>query len=98
LSTPLSTRNFANYRHGEIYGLSVVPARFRVRALGARTPIRNLYLTGQDACIGGVSGAMFGGVITASLVMQRNLMSVVTRPAPSAKEPRTLRSAAVATR
>jgi all-trans-retinol 13,14-reductase len=29
LSTPLSTRHFANYLQGEIYGLSAVPARFR---------------------------------------------------------------------
>jgi phytoene dehydrogenase-like protein len=98
LSTPLSTRNFANYQHGEIYGLSAVPARFRLRALGARTPIQNLYLTGQDACVGGVSGAMFGGVMTASLVLRRNLMSAITRPAEPSKQQRTLPQTAVATR
>lgn len=78
LSTPLSTRHFANYQHGEIYGVAAVPRRFRARALGARTPFRNLYLTGQDACTLGVGGALFGGVITASAVLRRNLMSVVT--------------------
>lgn len=83
LSTPLSTRHFANYPQGEIYGVSAVPARFRIRALGARTPIRNLYLTGQDACTAGVTGALFGGVITASAVLRRNLMPVLTRRAPS---------------
>ncbi len=50
------------------------------RSLGARTNIRNLYLTGQDAGTAGVTGALFGGVITASLVLGRNLMSKVTRP------------------
>lgn len=81
LSTPLSTRHFANYQQGEVYGLSATPARFQVRALGVRTPIRNLYLTGQDACVAGVTGALMGGVLTASLILGRNLMSAVSRPA-----------------
>jgi len=80
LSTPLSTRHFANYAQGEIYGLSAVPARFRVAGLGARTPVRNLYMTGADVGSLGVTGALFGGVITASLALGRNLMSIVTRP------------------
>jgi len=81
LSTPLSTRHFANYEHGEIYGLAPVPARFRVRTFGARTPVPNLYLTGQDACTAGVTGALFGGVLAASAITGRNLAAVVTRPA-----------------
>lgn len=81
LSTPLSTRHFANYQSGEIYGPAAVPARFRAAALGARTPIRNLYLTGQDACTPGVTGAMFGGIIAASAVLGRNLASAASRPA-----------------
>jgi all-trans-retinol 13,14-reductase len=80
LSTPLSTRHFANYQHGEIYGLSASPERFRARSLGARTGVRGLYLTGSDACAPGVSGALFGGVITASLILRRNLVAVVSRP------------------
>ncbi len=81
LSTPLSTRSFANYQRGEIYGLAAVPARFRARALSPRTPIRRLYLTGQDACSAGVTGALFGGVLSASAILGRNLMPVVCRPA-----------------
>ncbi|MBZ5643541.1 MAG: NAD(P)/FAD-dependent oxidoreductase [Acidobacteriia bacterium] len=80
ISTPLSTRHFANYLKGEIYGAACVPARFRARVFGARTPVRNLFLTGQDACTLGVSGALFGGVITASAILRRNLMGVVSRP------------------
>ena len=83
LSTPLSTRHFANYYEGEIYGLSAVPARFRWRGLGARTPIRGLYLTGADVTTLGVTGALFGAVVTASLALGRNLMASVTRPGPA---------------
>ncbi len=82
LSTPLSTRHFANYQDGEIYGVAAVPRRFRTRAFGARTPVKNLYLTGQDACTLGVGGALFGGVIAASAILRRNLMSIVTRGKP----------------
>ena len=80
LSTPLSTRHFMNNKRGEIYGVSACPARFRLRCLTPRTAIPNLYLTGQDVCSLGVAGATMGGVLTASAVLGRNLMSVVMKP------------------
>jgi all-trans-retinol 13,14-reductase len=33
LSTPLTTKHFANYQHGEIYGLDHDPARFEAKFL-----------------------------------------------------------------
>lgn len=78
LSTPLSTRHFANYPHGEIYGLSALPARFRLRDLGSYTPIANLYLTGQDVGVLGVTGALAGGAIAASAIVRRNLIGVMS--------------------
>jgi all-trans-retinol 13,14-reductase len=78
LSTPLTTRHFANFPQGEIYGLSAVPARFRLPSLGARTPIPDLYLSGADAAAPGVTGALYGGIIAASLILGRNL-----KPTPS---------------
>jgi all-trans-retinol 13,14-reductase len=83
LSTPLSTRKFANYRKGEIYGAAAVPARFRARVLSARTPVKQLFLTGQDACSAGVTGALFGGVLAASAILGRNLVPVVAPAAPA---------------
>jgi len=80
LSTPLTTRHFMNYQQGEAYGLAATPERFRLRSLTPHTPIRNLYLTGQDVASLGVAGALFGGVMTASAVLSRNLMSTVTKP------------------
>lgn len=81
LSTPLSTQHFMNYERGEAYGLATTPERFQLRSLGPRTPIRDLYLTGQDVASPGVTGALFGGVLTASAVLGRNLMPALLKPA-----------------
>ena len=82
LSTPVSTRHFMNYGKGEIYGIASTPARYAIRHLGARTPVRNLYLTGQDVASLGVVGAMYGGVISASVALGKNLMGAVSKPLP----------------
>lgn len=65
LSTPLSTMHFCNYRHGEIYGLNHDPQRFAQLWLRPDTPIKNLFLTGQDILACGVGGAATGGLLTA---------------------------------
>lgn len=77
LSTPVTTRHFMNYGRGEIYGFAATPERYAMRGLGARTPIAGLYLTGQDVASLGVVGALYGGVISASAALGRNLVSVV---------------------
>jgi hypothetical protein len=59
LSTPVTTRHFMNCVHREIYGIASTPDRFLIRELGARTPIRGLYLTGQDAASLGVVNAVW---------------------------------------
>ncbi|MCF8459271.1 MAG: NAD(P)/FAD-dependent oxidoreductase [Flavobacteriales bacterium] len=68
LSTPLSTKHFVNYEHGEIYGLDHSPKRFRMPELRPRTSIKNLYLTGQDIVTVGIGGALMSGLLTASHV------------------------------
>jgi all-trans-retinol 13,14-reductase len=75
LSTPLSTRNFANYNQGQIYGPAATPERFQARVLSPRTPVRNLYLTGADAAVPGIAGALAGGALAASAVLRRNVMA-----------------------
>jgi all-trans-retinol 13,14-reductase len=82
LSSPVTTRHFMNYEKGEIYGIAATPARYALRTLGARTPIRNLYLTGQDVASLGVVGALYGGVISASVALGKNLMGTVSKPLP----------------
>jgi all-trans-retinol 13,14-reductase len=76
---PLTTRHLTNYREGEIYGIASTPARYALRALGARTPVRGLYLTGQDAVSLGVAGALFGGVVCASAALNKNLLRRVAK-------------------
>jgi all-trans-retinol 13,14-reductase len=78
LSTPLSTRHFTGHPRGEVYGLNPSPERFQMR-LRAATPVRGLFLTGQDLCTLGVVGALFGGVMAASAVLRRNLLREILR-------------------
>lgn len=79
LSTPLSTRHFANYERGEIYGLDHSPERFEQRWLQPRTPIKGLYLTGQDIVTCGVTAALVSGYLSASAVLGRNLMGTALK-------------------
>ena len=73
LSTPLSTRNMANYNVGELYGIDHVPSRFRQKWLKPKTKIKGLYLTGQDILTAGVAGALSAGALTASVILNKNL-------------------------
>jgi len=75
LSTPLSTRHFMNHAAGEMYGLAATPGRFRLRCCRPHTPVRNLFLTGQDVATLGIVGALAGGILTASAILRRNLTS-----------------------
>ena len=85
LSTPLTTRNFANHPRGEIYGLAHTPDRFEQRWLQPRTPIKGLYLSGADVCSAGVGGALMGGLICVSAALGRNVLAKAAskKPVPS---------------
>ena len=74
LSTPLSTKHFTAYAHGEIYGLSHDPDRFEAKYLRPRTPVGNLFLTGQDIVTCGVGAALFSGYLTVSAITGRNVV------------------------
>jgi all-trans-retinol 13,14-reductase len=81
LSTPLTTKNFCNYETGEIYGIDHTPQRFRQKWLRPATPIGGLYLTGQDVVTCGVAGALFGGVLTVSALLGKNLIGDILKAA-----------------
>ncbi len=75
LSTPLSTRQFVNYQAGEVYGVAHDPNRFQQSFLRPHTPIKNLYLTGQDIVTAGVGAALISGVLTVSAIRKTNYMT-----------------------
>ena len=83
LSTPLSTRQFVGHEHGAIYGLAHTPERFRQGWLRPHTPVKGLYLTGQDVSIASISGALMGGVMTASAVLCRNMLARILKQTPA---------------
>jgi all-trans-retinol 13,14-reductase len=87
VSTPLSTRHFTNHQEGEIYGLEHTPARFRLDWLRAHTPVKNLFLTGQDIITVGVGGALFSGVLTASSILKKNFLWHALRYKKEKKQP-----------
>ncbi len=68
LATPLTFEHFGASDRGAIYGIPCTPKRFDIPWANARTPIRNLYLTGVDTFPNGIMGAMMGGVKTAGLI------------------------------
>ncbi len=73
LSTPLSNRHFCNYAQGEIYGIDHTPKRFDQRFLKATSPIKNLFLTGQDIVTVGIGAALASGAVTASAILKKDL-------------------------
>jgi len=66
LGTPLTNNHFMAAWEGEVYGLTHSPERYTEWQAGLQptTPIRNLYLTGQDIFCDGVGAALLAGVLT----------------------------------
>lgn len=77
LSTPLSTKSLANYEFGELYGIDHDPGRFKQKWLKPKTPIKNLYLSGQDILTVGLAGALGSGVLTTSVLMGKNIFKKI---------------------
>lgn len=79
LSTPLSTRHFVNYNKGEVYGLEHTPARFKNKNLRPDTHIKGFYLTGQDIVTCGVGGGLMAAMLTANVMLKKNMMRVIAK-------------------
>lgn len=71
LSTPLSMAHFVGRQQGASLGLETTPRRFLSRSLNVRTPIKGLYLAGQDVVTPGIMGAMMGGILAAAAIDPR---------------------------
>ncbi|XP_061761456.1 all-trans-retinol 13,14-reductase [Nerophis ophidion] len=74
--TPITNTHYIAAPKGEIYGADHGLERFRPE-LGAilrpQTPLKNLYLTGQDVFVCGFAGALTGALTCASTILKRNL-------------------------
>ena len=77
LSTPLSTRNFVNYSKGEVYGLAHDTKRFSSDDISVYTPVKNLFLTGQDIISAGVAGALSSAMTTAAVIKGRGIIKKI---------------------
>lgn len=70
VGTPLTTQHYLGTVEGESYGLIANKSRFlETELLNPKTHLENFYLTGQDICTLGVTGAMMGGILTANQIL-----------------------------
>lgn len=77
VSTPLSYETFVKRERGGFMGVASTPERFRQKWLRATLPLEGLYLTGQDVTSDGIIGALMGGVLAASAVVEKDLLSEI---------------------
>ncbi|XP_045626463.2 all-trans-retinol 13,14-reductase [Procambarus clarkii] len=82
IGTPLSNRYYLGTPRGEIYGLDHTSERFSIwnnAILRPQTDVPGVYLTGQDICSCGFAGALWGGLLCATSILQRNVRSDLER-------------------
>jgi all-trans-retinol 13,14-reductase len=69
VSTPLTNRDYTRTAEGAMYGLAHSVDRWGKYALGTRTKIPNLLLTGHSVLMPGVVGVTIGAFITCSYLL-----------------------------
>jgi ferredoxin-NADP reductase len=88
LATPLSFETFQHSVRGSFYGLSATPERLRSPRAGCRTPVKGLFVAGQDAWGSGVVGALAGGLLAANAVLKPRQLGTMWRSIRSGAPPR----------
>ncbi|XP_046895036.1 all-trans-retinol 13,14-reductase [Hypomesus transpacificus] len=74
--TPITNQHYIGAPRGEIYGADHGTARFSAElnaTVRPQTPLKNLYLTGQDVFVCGFAGALAGALTCGSVILKRNL-------------------------
>lgn len=70
VATPLTSQFYLNAFNGESYGLNTNSYRYlKAFNLKPKTSVENLYLTGQDICSIGFTGALMSGLITTNSIL-----------------------------
>lgn len=75
VSTPLTYETFVRRERGGFMGIESNPQRFHQSWLRASTDVSGLYLSGQDVTTDGVIGALMGGLIASSSVLQKDVLA-----------------------
>jgi len=81
VGTPVTNQHYLGQPAGEMYGLDQSASRFTPEAIATMrsdTDIPGLYLTGQDALLCGFTTVMYAGLICASQILHRNLLTDFT--------------------
>ncbi|XP_055008691.1 all-trans-retinol 13,14-reductase [Boleophthalmus pectinirostris] len=74
--TPITNTHYIGAPKGEIYGADHGRERFSPElnaTIRPQTPLKNLYLTGQDVFLCGFAGALAGALTCGSVILKRNL-------------------------
>ncbi|MBL7252754.1 2Fe-2S iron-sulfur cluster-binding protein [Paractinoplanes lichenicola] len=87
LATPLSFETFQHSVKGSFYGLAATPQRLRSPHASARTPVKGLFVAGQDVWGPGVVGALAGGLLAAGAVLKGRQVGRMWRTVLSSSYP-----------